>query len=359
MAKLEPHYDLFDSLDHMLAPETLSKLHSQPVTRVHCRPMNGHAGLAGGQLSHVDTDAGRFILKQMSLESDYIMLSSNDRLCRSVTLWQYGLLDQLRPHLEHKILACSREGDGWAILMDDLTGYFFAWDKPMAPELVPVFLDTMARFHAVFWNDPQLKSPSLGLCSPAQLLDMTTLPMKQKELSMGVIPDWIRGGWEVMEELLDSDVFAQMRDLVENPQPVFDALSKYPYTLLHGDYRAENLAHLHYPIVIDWQEAACSLMTIDLAWFVKHGYVRDGMGQVQAVNYYRQRLEAYLHQRFDDIDWQAMVELGYLVDALRITCVSAYWYKQNVDNPSARDYLRADVKIRNQQVRDAMRWLEK
>jgi hypothetical protein len=359
MSKLpEPKYTLFDSVEEMLIPETLSELLPEPVTQVDCQPMSGHSGLAGGQLSYVDTNAGRLVLKRMSIASDWIMFASDDRLCRSVTLWQYGLLDQLRPHLEHRIIACSHDNANWAILMEDLTGHVYAWDKPMPPQLVPVFLDRMARLHATFWNDPLLNDLSLGLCDTAKLLDQTSLPMAQKHdhNHLGVIPDWIRGGWEVMEELLDSDTFIQMRSLTENPQPLLGALNHYPYTLLHGDYRAENLAHPDHPIALDWQEAACSLMTIDLAWFAKHGYVQDSLGEAQAINYYRGRLEMYLNRRFDDAEWQAMIDLGFLVDALRSTCFAAYWYKHS-DDLESRRWNETAVKRRNQQVRAAMRWL--
>jgi len=355
---LEPKYTLFDNIEEMLAPGTLSDLLSRSVTRVACQSMNGHSGLAGGRLSYVDTNLGRFVLKQMSIDSDWIMFASADEQCRAVRLWQYGLLDQLRPHLEHQVIACAHDKAGWAILMRDLTGHVYGWDKPMAPDLVPVFLDRLARLHAAFWNDARLPDPRLGLCDPAQLLDQTSLPMAEqhRNLSMGVIPEWIRGGWEVMEELLGPEVFAQMRSLTENPQPLIEALNRYPPTLLHGDYRAANLAHPDQPVAFDWQEATRSLMTIDLAWFAKEGCVRNTMGQVQAINFYRERLEAYLNQRFDDAEWQAMLHLGFLVDALRSTCFPAYWY-QHTDDPDDRPRLEMEVKMRNQQVRDALRWL--
>jgi hypothetical protein len=358
MSNLEPKYALFDSVEQMLSPGTLSKLLSQPVTRIDSRPMNGHSGLAGGQLSYVDTDAGRYVLKRMSIDSDWIMFASADEQCRAVRLWQYGLLDQLRPHLEHKIIACSRDDNGWAILMGDLTGQIYAWDKPLAPALVPVFLDRLARLHAVFWNAQCLGDSRLGLCDPAQLLDQTSLPMveQHRNLSMGVIPEWVRGGWEVMEELLDSDTFGQMRRLIEDPSSLLDTLSRYPYTLLHGDYRAENLAHPDRPVAFDWQEATRSVMTIDLAWFVKQSCVQAAMGPAQAISFYRTCLETYLNQRVDDTEWQAMVDLGYLVDALRSTCFSAYWYRQTGD-PHDRPRLEMEVKVRNQQVRDALRWV--
>ena len=90
MKKLEAKYTLFDSIEEMLAPDTLSDLLSKPVSRVDCQPITEHGGVAGSKLSYVDTDAGRLILKQMSLKHDWLMYATDDRQCRSVQLWQYG-----------------------------------------------------------------------------------------------------------------------------------------------------------------------------------------------------------------------------------------------------------------------------
>jgi hypothetical protein len=363
MSSLEPKYSVFDSVEQMLAPNALSESLSKPVAYVDVHPMNGHSGLAGGRLSYVDTNSGRMVLKQMSMHSDWIMFSSADHECRSVMLWQYGLLDQIRPQVEHEIIGCARDGEGWAILMNDLTGCVYAWDKPIPPEQIHVFLDSLARIHATFWNDPRLNDSRLGLCDVATLIDQTS-PMKaRKHLdgSLGVLPGWIHGGWEVMKDLLDPDVFAQMNNLIENRQPLLDALHRYPSTLLHGDYRADNLAYPNHPAVLDWQEASYALMTIDLAWFVLQDFGRDRIGQSETIKYYRGQLETYLNQRFDDTDWQGMLDLGFLVNALRSTCFPAYWYKQGEieNNIQERNYHESRVKMRNQQVRDAMRWLGK
>ena len=122
------------------------------------------------------TDAGRLVLKRMSLSTDWIMEMTEDYQGRSLTLWRYGLLDQLFPHLEHKIIAGSIDGDGWAILMEDLTGYTFdTWQNPLTPEFVRIFLDRLARFHATFWNDQCLTEPALGICNSEQLLSTLSL----------------------------------------------------------------------------------------------------------------------------------------------------------------------------------------
>ncbi len=115
ITNLESQYTLFDSVGQMLTPQILSELLSKPVTHVNCKPMSGHSGLAGGQLEYVETNVGRFVLKRMSIASDWIMFASDDQLCRSVTLWQYGILDQVLPHLEHKITACAHDSDNWGL----------------------------------------------------------------------------------------------------------------------------------------------------------------------------------------------------------------------------------------------------
>ena len=112
-------------------------------------------------------------------------------------------------------------------------------------------------------------------------------------------------------------------------QPAMEHLNRATAAMQRGDYRAENLAHPDRPVAFDWQEATCSVMTVDLAWFAKQGFVQEAMGHDQAISFYRERLEQYLDRRFDDDEWQAMIDLGQLVDTLRATCFAAYWYKHS------------------------------
>jgi hypothetical protein len=293
----------------------------------------------------------------MCIDSDWIMHASSDFQCRAVRLWQYGLLDRLRPHLEHKIIACAHDGDGWGILMRDLTGKVYSWQNPMSPRLIPIFLDRLARLHATYWDDPRLQDEQLGLCDPTRMFDQTSLVMAQKMSGrqFGVLPDWIKGGWEVMADLLEQDVFEALLSLDRNPRPLLEALSLYPTTLVHGDYRAENLAYQkpNHTVALDWQNSTCSLMAIDLIWFTKQGYVRDVIGEEHAIETYRERLESYLSDRLDETAWQAMLDLGYLVDAVRATCFSAYWYKHS-DTPEGRNWNEQAVKRSGRRARNAL-----
>jgi hypothetical protein len=170
----------------------------------------------------------------------------------------------------------------------------------------------------------------------------------------GLLPGWIREGWQLMEEALDPGVFTQISRLKQNPQPLLELLSRYPFTLLHGDYASRNLAYLDpHPIAFDWQMAGPSLMTMDLIWFADN--VRGSMETDQVIRYYRRRLEEYLNQPFDDMDWQAMIQLGGLAVSVAMMCFPVYLYTI-VDDPEERYMYGLEIEQHSQRVRDAMRW---
>lgn len=354
--QLAAKYTVFDSLEELLAPETLSALLAKTITYVEVQPMNGHGGLAGGHLSYVKTNAGRLVLKQMSIDSDWIMFASDDQQCRSVTLWQYGILDQLLPYAQHKIITCARDGNGWVILMHDLTGSTFSWETSLTFELVTTFLDTLARLHATFWNKTDIADPTLGICTPKQLLEQSALPVARKypNYPTSPIPGWVCEGWATLPELLEPDVTAKLHKLIEDPQPLYDTLQRYPSTLLHGDYRIDNLAyHEGLPVLLDWQESSYTVMTTDLAWLIKQGYVQTVMSREQATSYYRFRLETYLGTRFAEHEWQAMLDLGCCLDALRSIGFSGFFYKHSNDS-QGRQFNAQLVKQQGQFVLNAM-----
>jgi len=82
-------YDLYNSVDELLAPETLTSLTGQPVKYVRCLPMEG--GFSGSSLLNVEANGDKraecFVLKRMSPKWDWVMAATNDQQCRSVTLW--------------------------------------------------------------------------------------------------------------------------------------------------------------------------------------------------------------------------------------------------------------------------------
>lgn len=357
MDMLEPKYSLYESAEQMLRPEALSALLDEPVRHVSCQSLDDHGGVAGSRLSYVDTDAGRLVLKRMSLAHDWNMYASEDRKNRSVRVWQYGLLDRMSPYLQHRIIACAENGVESAVLMHDLTEYALDDDTETPRDVMLVFLDTLARHHAAFWNDPVLQDRRLGLCGTEQWLNISSLPLAQDHPGeeRGWLPGMVREGWRLMEEDLDPDVFRQFSCLRENPQPVLDLLARCPKTLLHGDYASRNLAYQDPdPIVLDWQLTGPGLMTVDLIWFADNNH--QSIEPDEAIRYYRERLERYLGYSFDDTDWQSLVQLGELVVALMMTCFPVY-LSHVVDEPERRDFFVREVREHSRRIRDSIRWL--
>jgi hypothetical protein len=362
MASIEVENAVYDAIEAMLAPENLSRLLRTPVTRID----RGDAavwGSAGSQFTPVDTDTGRLILKTMSMDSDWEMFATGDTACRSVTTWQYGLLDRARPYLDAAVVGCAREGDLWAILMPDLSGRFLrdtSEDSP-SPELrkmLPRFLDGLAGMHAEFWEDPALDDPRLGLDDPRGLFQLASPTFGRQHL--GKWDTWlVEGavdGWKALQEALDDDAAAQARALIDDPQPLLDALGRHPSTFLHGDVYEPNLARNgNHLIAVDWQLAMHSLATIDLARLVL-GVCEDTASLERAVQHYRDALEANLGSRFADDQWEEMVDLGMLTDVLWIAPFLA-WMASVDDNPAWVAKLKRRLDAANDRIRNGVRWL--
>lgn len=362
MASIEVENAVYDGVETMLSPEHLSELLSRPVTRVDPGE-TAVWGSAGSQFTRVDTDTGRLILKTMSMDSDWEMFATDDTACRSVMTWQYGLLDRARPYLDAAVVGCAREGDRWAILMPDLSGRFLldAANDLASAELgtmLPRFLDGLAGMHAEFWEDPALDDPRLGLDDPRGLFQLASPTFGRQHL--GRWDTWlVEGavdGWKALQEALDDDAAAQARGLIEDPQPLLDALARHPSTFLHGDVYEPNLArngdHL---IAVDWQLAMHSVATIDLARLVL-GVCEDAASLERAVQHYRDALEANLGSRFADEPWEEMVDLGMLTDVLWIGPFLA-WMATESDDPAWRAKLTRRLGAANDRIRNGVRWL--
>lgn len=356
-------YKLYDSVNELIAPETMRFLTGDAVTYVRCVPMP--SGLSGSQVIRVETEGNshrRFVLKRMSPESDWVMQATNDTLCRSVTIWQQGLLDRLHPSVDHTIIAAAHDKEGWALLMRDASQGIRGMESRSAKE-VKFFLDTLATVHATFWQAPELDDPALGLCRPEDLIrGLSAKTARRLPSSTSSAPRMISEGWDLLQEYLDPDVADQLAGLVDDPWPLAEALSNYPFTLVHGDYRNVHLGMLREQpaspaTVLDWQLACRGMATIDLAYYVtRPDVLLSPLSTDSAIDYYRQVLTQRLGSGLDDMQWEAMLDLGTLVDILRIAHFRA-WF---VIHPVNESYKAADLEVLqkyNDQVRRALRWM--
>jgi len=359
-------YELFGSIEEMLAPETLSKLTGISINQVRCRTME-HNGASGSQLMTVEADSNpttyRYVLKRLSKSIDWLMVASEDHMCRSVTLWQSGFLDQLRPDIDHAILACARDGDGWSILMRDISDSLIITMSPYTSAQVHILSEALSALHATFWEHPALEDPAIGLCDISGMLRTLSPENARQHHQDSGSPDWtdwIINCKELLLEMVSSDVADVLGALQDNPQPLIRAMGSGPRTLLHGDFQDRNLGLPpdggSQSVLFDWALAGYGLPTVDLGWFLDKVILRSEVRQDVAINNYRQCLERRLDKRFQDDLWQRWQELGRLTHILRLGFVIA-WLSTQAETEEQRTTWKRIVDGYNDPVRAALKWL--
>lgn len=348
----------------MLAPGALSTLVEHPVTSVHCLPLEADYAKSGSRFLVVETNNGqgpRYILKRISLAWDWLMRATDDRLCRSVTLWQRGLFDRMPPEIEHGIVTCAQNGQGWAILMRDVGTALVPYSRFSVADN-KFFLDAMATLHATFFETPDLTDPTLGLCTLRHVYTMFS-PLTGRHEAGGPdeIPQRILEGWDLVWTLVEPDVVNVLQELVDDPKPLCDALSRYPQTLVHGDWRHANQGLLRGEqarvVMLDWQLAAAAPPSVELGRYLGANSALLPVSKETALAYYRRRLEHRLGARFDEGWWRPQLELGllggFVQDGWAIALKATHWHI----GAGARDHWRADLLWWSERVRAGVRWL--
>jgi hypothetical protein len=350
---------LYDSADEMLTPETLSDLAGQSVHSVRCIPFE-RSGSSGSQLLAVETDDGqgpRYVLKRVSLERDWIMRVTGDRRCRSVALWQCGVLDQVKPAIEHTIVACARDQAGWAMLMRDVSGTILRgtpihrWDHKRV-------LGALAVLHSTFWQDSILGDPTLGLCDPARFLTCFSPEQLCGEREAHALVSDIVEGWELLKRMVGADVVDVVRNLHRDPEPLCRALDRYPRTLVHGDAFPGNLGLIGKAgakvILLDWQLATALPPAVDLAQCLSDLRVADKEG---AIAHYGHNLARRLGDRYDASWWHPQLALGALAFFVSRGWAMPLFVERWSAGEAERAQQRANLAWFAGQVRTATNWL--
>ena len=306
-----------DSLEQLIAPETLSEIEGRRITEVHVEDLSPNISHMGSRFLSVRTGAGRsgrYVVKLMNWRWDWIMRITDDRLCREVQLWKHGVLDDLPPELMSPILGCSADGDGWALLMRDVDRYFVRRSKHEATggEHCLQFMDALAALHARYWEAPQLEIEAAGFCRPELYLHFASPELRRQA---GVPEANHRERLRLhacAREVLDPDVFEIVTRLRKDPRPLCDALARYPRTLVHGDFSCRNLGVMgERTVVTDWQLATRLPGSVDMGWTMIsfHDTRPDLDGLVAA---YRKALARRLSDRLDPARWEEQMRLGLL-----------------------------------------------
>ena len=332
---MPPPRQLYGSLEELVSPAALSQLERRPVSGVRVEPFtSAYGGVSGNSFLSVETvgadeQTRAYIVKRTAPAWDIIMRISGDTACREMLVWQQGLLDRLPPEVGHTVVAGALDGEGWALLLRDISQQMHpcqSWPDPgwlpLSEHELAVFLDGLAALHATYWEDAALLDPQLGLCElPWLYASFSPATVAREAGSPHPLIGFLRMGWEQFEQVAAPELVRLVRELQADTTPLTDALRRYPWTLVHGDPNTKNfgleLALTPRLLLLDWQLVTRAPPAVDLAFFLALFSPVLPVSYEAVIERYRELLAARLGSRFDDRWWQPQLDLAMLGHFLR------------------------------------------
>ena len=212
----------------------------------------------------LDTDPpglapGSVVLKSETSNPQFRAIGRQERAFEREVSFYRDLAPRIDAHLP-TIYACGNgEDDNW-LLMEDLSA-LRAGDqvRGLSQREARAALERIAAVHAAYWMDPQLQA-------------QPWLP-SHTFWFQGEFDDLLEGFEAEYGLRIGERTMALVRQVVDRNDAIDQALEQRPWTLVHGDLRADNLlfgepGDRDEALILDWQTVNRSLGAIDLAFLV-------------------------------------------------------------------------------------------
>jgi hypothetical protein len=261
-------------------------------------------GFSGSSLTSIEHGGERYILKRMRIADDWLMRVTGDASCREAQLAASPLLERLPGRVRTPSLGAARDGDGWLLLMRDISPLMLPGDGIVEPLVLEVILRAAADLHARFWDDPLAGTrpwltgtrERLLMLSPA-----TGAALAADGVEFGIVP-----GWQAFERRAPRDAARLASRLFAGITPLLDVLGSLPATLVHGDLKFGNAGIEGDTLwLIDWALAARAPVAVEMAWFLSVNSSRLPWTLDETIDRYARMLEAALGAaRFEAAWWE-------------------------------------------------------
>lgn len=228
-------------------------------------PLGNAGGHSGARLERiVMLDGSRYIVKHISPEWDLTMRLTHDS-GRAAELWVSGVLDRLPRVIDHAIVAAEPEGDGWVIVMRDVSRALFSDGRVLSRGEAYRILDAASAMHRVFWGEDVA-----GLCTLTDYLSVLSPSVAAAfEDSGPELLHAIRRGWELFPEQVPGDVAAAISTIHERPELLAEQLRRCGTTLIHGDIWLDNLGlYQDRVVMLDWGLATSAPPALEFTMFL-------------------------------------------------------------------------------------------
>jgi hypothetical protein len=276
-------------------------------------PMTAPDAKSGASFERVEIDGGRYVVKHVGWELDWIARAHGDLGPASVQVWSAGVLDRLPSSIDHAYAGAARIGYGGALLLHDVGEHLVpAGDSPLSEADHLAFLDALAALHAAFWG----WTDDAGLTPLANRFLMFSPWMLEVEAARGFpnpVPPIARDGWARLREIA-SRMSAVLDALKLDPSPIVAALADTPSTLVHGDVKLGNLGRRPdgRVVLIDWALPGQGVAAMEIAYYVaiNRARVPESFSREQTIEEYRAALER--HGVETSPWWDRQLALGQL-----------------------------------------------
>jgi len=257
-------------------------------------------GKSGARLERLVIDGEPYVLKRLDLADDWTMRASGCLRGAPLELWERGILARLPGCFNQPIVAVGWEprtgagpSGGCEVLMRDVARWLVpATDEPIAVDQHERFLRHMAELHAAFWEG----GDELDVV-PAVHRYLELSPwMAQAEAAIGsshLVPRLVAQGWPMLAEVAPAAAEVVV-PLAHDPGPLVEALAATPHTLVHSNWKLDNLGtdDQGRTVLLDWEQPGLGAPLSDLAWYLAINCRRLPMSKEESIAAYRDALEA-------------------------------------------------------------------
>ena len=274
-----------------------------------------HDGYSGATMARIEQDGRRFVIKRVSRTRDWIIQMTSDHAMREARIGASDVLDGLAPGLRSPSIAAARDGDGFALLMHDLTSYLLPSVGVLPPETWDVILSATASMHARFWNAPPAEA--IGWCEMRERVLFLSEPAGERLRAAGLMELGFAAGWERFRASVPPAVSSLVRSLHDDPGPLLAILSTLPHTLVHNDVKTANIGMQGDTLwLFDWALAGIGPVCSDVGWLLAVNASRLPWTLDETAERYAMHLRSALGARFATAAWERQLAASYLIGVM-------------------------------------------